>query len=362
MLARLIEASHRRREFHHVVVSLTSAGDVGARLRNAGIELHTLGFRYSLGAFKAFWRLRKLLRELRPDVVQTWMYHADLIGGLAARGAGSSAIAWGVRSTFMQFEGSRFTRVVARACAMLSTRIPRVIVCAAEASRRVHVEMGYDAARMRVIPNGFDISRLAGGADRRADRRAEFGFDARTVAIGAIGRFSPVKDYPTFIEACAIVGARMPFVRFLLAGRGLDAENRELVNRLEKAGLRDRFVLLGERNDIPECLAALDVFCLSSRSEGFPNVVGEAMGAGVPCVVTDVGDAALLVGDTGEVVAPGDPQALGAALLRIAGYDPDTRQARGAAARRRIEREYSLDATCARYESLYRELAAGANH
>ena len=357
MLARLVETSNRSGEFHHIVVSLTTPGAVGERLRNSGVEVHALGVAYSASGLAGVWRLRKLLRSLKPDVVQTWMYHADFIGGLAARSARISNIVWGIRTTYMQYEGARLTRVLARGCAWMSSRVPRAIVCAAEASRRVHVAMGYDESKFLVIPNGFDIDRLARSAGARAAKRAELGLtDDATVLIGAVGRFSPVKDFQNFIEGCRIVARRVPQARFVLIGRGLTRDNETLTSWFAGDELAKNFSLLGERSDVPDYLSAFDIFCLSSKSEGFPNVVGEAMGVGVPCVVTDVGDAAYLAGETGRVVPKEDPGALGAALVELAELTPARRRELGAQARARVESMFSLDAARGKFEALYRQL------
>lgn len=359
MLERLVTASRARGEFRHAVISLTRIGVIGQRLRLAGVEVRALEFRGALGAITGFWRLRSTLRDLRPDIVQTWMYHADFLGGLAARSLGIKRVIWGVRTTFVAYEGSTLTHWLMRVCAWLSASVPAVIVCAADASRRVHERAGYDASRMRVFPNGYDAMRLAQAASQRPASRAIVGATGDAdVVIGACGRFNPVKDFHCFVRAASRVAVRLPNARFALIGRGLDANNPVLAGWLDASGVRGRFALLGERTDLPNCLAALDVFCLSSKSEGFPNVVCEAMGTGVPCVVTDVGDAAQIVGDTGEVVPKEDPDALAAGILRLAELEPGPRQERGHRARQRLEIEFSIEAARARYESLYRELLA----
>jgi len=362
MLERLVTTSQGRRKFRHMVISLTGTGPVGQRLIDAGIPVRALGMRSGLGAIAAFWGLRAMLRELHPDIVQTWMYHADLLGGLAARTLGIRRVIWGVRATFVEYEGSRITNTLVRVCAALSRRIPAAVVCAAEASRRAHEAFGYDAARLRVIPNGYDSVHLARAATRRSASRAMIGAAGDgNVVIGACGRFNPVKDFGSFIRAAAIVSQRLPSARFVLAGKGLDSSNAELNGWLDANGVANIFTLLGERPDLPDCLAAFDVFCLSSKSEGFPNVVCEAMGVGVPCAVTNVGDAALIVGDTGEVVPKEDVNALADAMLRIAQLHPDKRRALGERARARLEAEFSIDVACSRFESLYRELLASAD-
>ena len=232
--------------------------------------------------------------------------------------------------------------------------MPEAIVCAATVSREAHVAVGYDRSRMHVIPNGFDVVGLTAARCQRADMRRSFGLSDTNLVIGAAGRFNPVKDFHSFVRCAGLVARARPDARFVLIGRQLDAGNAELMGWIAAEGLADRFILLGERRDVPACLGALDIFCLSSRSEGFPNVVGEAMAAGLPCVVTDVGDAATLVGNSGVVVGKADPVALADAVLRIANLTPEARHALGAAGQARIDSTYSMEVARQRFADLYR--------
>jgi glycosyltransferase involved in cell wall biosynthesis len=357
MLARLVIGQNSDR-IRHSVVSLTGLGTIGEQLRARNIEVRALGMPRRAAVFQGFWRLRRALRELQPDVVHTWMYHADFLGGLAAKSLGFKNIVWGVRTTQVGQETSRLTRYLARACSRLSHFVPKLIICAAEASRRSHVALGYDAKRMTVINNGFDVTLLRSGRNARARLRTEWGFNENTVVIGAAGRFSPVKDFQNFVRAAAVVAEAVPESRFVLMGRGLTHDNPQLGQWLTDGRLVDRFVLLGERMDMPSCLAALDIFCLSSRSEGFPNVVGEAMAAGLPCVVTDVGDAAALLGEGGTVVIKGDCSALGEALTRMARLTPAQRAALGEFARARIEAEFSMERVLQKFSDAYLSVTA----
>jgi glycosyltransferase involved in cell wall biosynthesis len=352
MLSRLVTGESPI-PLRHSVVSLTGLGTIGEQLRARNIEVRALGLSKGAALIQGFWRLRAALRELRPDVVHTWMYHADFLGGLAARSLGYKNVVWSVRTTHVEYETSRLTRYLARACGFLSRFIPRIIVCAAEASRRAHLGLGYDGSRMIVINNGFDVDVLSSGKAAGLRLRVEWGFGEETIAIGAAGRFTPVKDFKNFIDAAAVVSKSVRAARFLLVGRGLTEDNLQLMRWIREYGLEKHFVLLGERSDMPACLAALDVFCLSSRSEGFPNVVGEAMAAGLPCVVTDVGDAALLLGDGGIVVPQEDYNALGAALTRIAKLGAPERTALGAIARARIETQFSMKEISRRFAEMY---------
>lgn len=352
-LYRLIMGS-RDSEYRHSVVALTPGGAIAARLRNAGIKVTALDFRSM--PFASFRKLVSIMRAARPDIVQTWMYHADMAGGLAARLAGNRNIIWGIRTSDLDRGDSTATTLVRTLCARLSRRIPHTIVCVAEAARRIHVSHGYEAGRMEVIPNGFDLARTPAVELQAALLRAAWGIGPQDFLIGMVGRFNANKDQKNFVHAAGLLLRLQESARFLMIGRGIDASNAELMHWIRQTGHAERFVLLGERNDVPACLLALDVFCLSSRTEGFPNVVGEAMAMGVPCVVTDVGDAAMLVGQTGIVVPKENPDALAEGLAVLLAMSPETRKRLGHRAQARIREEFSAERVRERYEAIYKTL------
>ncbi|CAB3954026.1 Putative glycosyltransferase EpsF [Achromobacter insolitus] len=354
-------ATYPEANVEHVVVSLTDEGIYGERLRAAGVAVHVLGMkrgRVSLGGFLA---LRALIAAERPDAVQTWMYHADLIGGLAARLAGVRAIAWGIRNSGEHLErSSRSARMVLRACALLSGRIPKAIVCAAQKSAERHADKGYDRARMVVIANGYDLSRYAPNAEARSRVRAQWGVPQDVPAIGCVARWDPLKDHANLLRAIAALvrDGRDAGLRCVLIGRGMDTDNAELGALADKLGLRDRLVLAGPSDDVPAAMNGLDLHVLSSCAEGFPNVVAEAMACGVYCVVTDVGDAAYIVGDAGVVVPPEQPEALArgieTALREVAARG---RERAGEAGRARVLENFDIARMVQSYVAVWRRIS-----
>lgn len=354
-------ATYPEADVEHVVVSLTDEGIYGERLRTAGIAVHTLGMkrgRVSLGGFLA---LRTLIAATRPDAVQTWMYHADLIGGLAARLAGVRAIAWGIRNSGEHLErSSRSARMVLRACALLSGRVPRAIVCAAQKSAERHADKGYARERMVVIANGYDLSRYAPDAEARLRMRAQWDLPQDLPAIGCVARWDPLKDHANLLRAVAALvrDGRDAGLRCVLIGRGMDPANAELAALIDRLGLRDRLVLAGPSDDVPAAMNGLDLHVLSSCAEGFPNVVAEAMACGVYCVVTDVGDAAYIVGDAGVVVPPEQSEALArgieTALREVASRG---RERAGEAGRARVLENFDLARMVQSYVAVWRRIS-----
>lgn len=359
MLYKLLSSTHRD-EFSHSVISLTDRGTLGSGIQALGVPVSVLGMHRGLPNPLDIWRLAKMLRRESPDLVQTWMYHGDLVGGLAARMAGNVPVLWGIRqSTFDSRRSRRRTQLVARLCARLSRWLPATIVCCSDMGRRSHEALGYDARKMVVIPNGFDLTAFAPDPQARSAVRQELGLDREALLVGLIARFDPQKDHENFIRAAGLLHRHRPDVHFVLCGDGIDRENTQLGGWIEAAGIGTHCHLLGRRRDMARLNAALDVATLSSSwGEGFPNVVGEAMACGVPCAVTDVGDSALIVGESGRVVPCRDPEALAAAWQELLDMPVEERRVLGAAARRRIEERYSLQAVVALYEQLYRETAA----
>jgi glycosyltransferase involved in cell wall biosynthesis len=359
MLYKLLSGTDRE-AFKTEVVSLIDIGPIGQKIQALGVSVRALGMRRSgVPNPLAVLRLARWLRQDPPYVIQTWMYHADLIGGLAARLAGSIPVAWGVRNSNLDPQCSRRSTIwIAMACARLSRWLPARIVCCSEASRQVHTQLGYAADKMVVIPNGFDLAVFRADPAARRSVRQELGIPEEAPLIGLVARFHPQKDHCDFVQAAARFHACVPESHFLLCGDGITWRNPELAGWIEAAGIQSQCHLLGRREDIPRLMAALDIASTAaSYGEAFPNVVGEAMACGVPCVVTDVGDSAIIVGETGVVVPPKDPQALAAGWSRLLlDMNQEERRRLGLAARQRIMERYSLGKIVEQYERLYKSL------
>lgn len=354
MLKRLIESHNKESGIVHIVISLTDQGVLGKQLERQGISIHCLGMNSLIKGPAVFFKLRKLLKSLHPDIVHTWMYHADLLGGLAARSAGFRNLIWCIRSTDISKGGSKITLLIRKLCAWLSGSLPRVIVCAAEASRQVHEAVGYDPDKMQVIPNGFELDKLTRLSDKNV--RDELGINQNDKVVISVGRFNQVKDHKTFIEAAGKVAALHNNVRFILVGRDLERSNSHVMAMIEATGYANNFYLLGERNDVPSCLKASDVFCLHSVTEGFPNVLGEAMALGLPCVTTDVGDAAYLLNNLEWVVPSASPDKLADKLSALLALPIAQRKVLGEAAATRIRENFTMDVISQRYYGLYKSL------
>ncbi len=359
-LFRLVCAT--RDSWDATVISLADEGTYGAALRALGVSVHCCRMQ-GAGVLPGALRLLRFLRDSRADVVQCWMYHADLVGGLAARLLGFRALLWGIRNLRLTTgRVSWSARLASRLSALLSRRVPLAIVSCSAAAAVEHRRRGYAGEKMVVIPNGYDCDELR--IDRPAGQalRLSWGVAPGEPLIGMVARWDPLKDHANLCAALQLLGRRRA-VRCALIGPGMDDGNRALGELLDRYGVRPHVVLAGSRADITTVMNALDLHVLSSCSEAFPNVVAEAMACGTPCVVTDVGDAAAMVGDTGWSVPPRDPQALcsaiEAALARLA--SADAQSSLRAACRQRIVEHYSRAQMVRAYESVWlRALASAA--
>ena len=355
-LLRLMESSDPKL-FSHEVACLEPKGPIGEEMERAGIAVHCLDLSPSASDLpKGVAGLMRLKSRIKPDLLQCWMYHANLLGLAPAYLGKRLPVFWGIFCTDMDLsEYSLATRLVVAASKMTSG-LPEKIVCNSQRSIDYHAGMGFKRQRFHLLYNGFDTELLRSRPEARQRIRAELGLDASHVLIGKVARFDPMKDHKSLVLAAAELIKDFPQARFVLIGR----EMHNVLSIFEESGLdhlRDYFILPGERHDIPDFLNALDLHvCCSSFGEGFSNAVGEAMATGIPNVVTLVGDNDHLVGDGGYVIPPKDPARLAQALKEFLALPAQARKDLGALARRRIEEKFSIPAMVDAYHALYLDI------
>jgi glycosyltransferase involved in cell wall biosynthesis len=339
------------------VVSLGDHGVLGAEIEAAGVPVAALGMRKPLRLLSGVARLAAHIRRYDPAVVQTWLYHADLVGLLANRLAGGERpLAWNLRCSAIEpGSGKLATRIVRLALTRLSAR-PDLVIANSASGLAAHEAQGYRMRDSLVLPNGFDLDEFAPDPAAGMALRATLGLGPNHRLIGMVARLHPMKDHENFLRAAAIALARHPGLVFLLAGHRCEPDG-PLAARASALGLGAAIRLLGQRDDVPAVLNALDVATLSSaHGEGFANVLGEAMACGTPCVATDVGDAAEVIAETGRIVPPRDPEALALAWLDLLARPSEVRRALGYAARRRMVERYEIGAIARRYADTYARL------
>lgn len=356
MLFKLLKASDRNAT-EHAVLTLTSVDLLAEEIRKLGVSVRSLGITGGVSGIRALWRARAVVREFKPQLVMTWLHHADLFGTALKGLLPSMRLAWNLRcSKLAPNELSANNIRIVRLLAKLSF-VPDVVVANARAGKTEHIAVGYSPRRWRVLPNGFDTQAFAPDAAARARVRASLGLSAQHFVIGMVGRYHAMKGFGLFVEAAGKLARENDQIRFVLVGKDVDAGNEELRSLLVATGVEDRVLLLGQRSDVAPVMNALDVLANTSTSEGFPNVIGEAMACGVPCVATDVGDSADIIGDAGIVTPSGDVAALVAAWRRLSMMPGDEFAVLKAKARQRVIEEYEIGVVARRYQELFDEFA-----
>lgn len=331
------------------VASLYPGGPFRAELEGMrGVAVTDLGKRGRWDWVPALRRASALVAQAQPDVIVGAFDVATHLSAVLGRLRRVPTV-WMVGNAFMDFSLYDWLPGVLDRLARGLSSWPDVVVFNSEAGARHHLSRGFAPRAHMVVPNPFDTVRFVPDATARAAVRAEWGLAPDTPLVGIVARLDPIKDHATFLEACAIVGHERPDARFVIVGDGDPAHVTPVRERSAALALDQRIVWAGARRDMPAVYNALDVDVLCSIGEGLPNVIGEAMACGVPCIVTDVGDCALVVGDTGLVVPPRSPRALADAMLASLRWSPDERCARGARARARIVEHYEARVCAARF-------------
>jgi glycosyltransferase involved in cell wall biosynthesis len=355
MLAQLARGMDPTR-FKVKVVSLIEPGRMADELRAAGVDVETLNVTRGQPSLRGAARMIALLRRERPAIVQTWLYHADLLGLVGAWFAGRPSVVWNVRSTDMWVGPQTwFFHGLIKLLALLSP-LPNAVVANSVAGIAKHQHIRYRPRRWIHIPNGVDTDRFRPRPEERTALRQALDLPDGAPVIGMVARFHDMKDHATFLAAARIFLQQHPDAVFLLAGLGTDPGPSELTKRVAEAGLSGKVRGLGVRRDLEKVYPAFDLMTLTSAyGEGCPNVLLEAMACGLPCVATDVGDCARIIGPAGRIVRPRDPVALVAAwdgLMR------NERKELGDAARARCRELFDIRGIVAAYERTYEELAA----
>jgi glycosyltransferase involved in cell wall biosynthesis len=342
----------------HLVISLRDLGKYGEILRTLGVVVHCLEMDKGKIRLSDLWKLGKLIRSHRPDLVQTWLYHADFIGGIVARIVGIRRVYWGLRSTnLVADETNRSTRIVIKLNALLSFLVPKKIISCSVKGVEVHQSLGYRKDKFSVVPNGYDLHQFAPDAEAGHTLRLSLEIPDGIPLLGMVARFDPQKDHLNLIKALGMLKQSGHAFFCVLIGSGMNEFNIELLAWLDSHGVRERVYLLGQRNDVPVVMNMLDLHILPSAfGEAFPNVLCEAMSCGTPCIATDVGDSALIIGETGWIVPINTPLDLSRSIsiaLDEKQINPDAWALRKSNARQRILERFSIEKMVENYHLVW---------
>lgn len=343
--------------FQHGVLALRRGGMLAKPLREAGAEVWNCDLKAGDLSLSAAFKIRRIVAEFRPDVIQGWMYHGNLAACLARTLGRKVPIVWGIHHTIDDINNEKLlTRTLIRLGARLS-HWPAKIIYVSQVSRKQHEVLGYADDDALTIPNGFDCDRFRPCHEMRVAFRRSLGLDDSAPILAKVAVVRPMKDHGNLLRAASILKRRGQDFTLLLIGQRATEDNLELMQLVQQADVSDRVRLLGERHDMPELFAALDGLVVSSAwGEAFPIVLGEAMAAGTPCVSTDVGDSAYIIGEASQIVPPQDPEALASAMAGLLEMSMEGRREVSERGRARILENFALSNVAERYYAVYRNL------
>lgn len=356
-LSGLVEAT-RGIDAAHTVISMLPHGALRDRLERAGAKVIELRGKRGVRGALLLGSIRTAIRDSHPDLIQCWMYHANIAASvLAMAGAIRCRIIWGIRQGAENLSAERATtRGVILAGAPLS-RQPEKIVYNSERSAEDHERLGYTRAARAVIVNGIDCSRFQPLPEACERLRAELGLASDAILIGRVARYAPMKDYPTLLRSFSSVVSQLPAAHLVLIGPSLNGESAQIFALAEGLGCRGHVHVLRPRLDVEYFYPALDVLVSSSKmNEGFPNTVAEALACGTPVVSTSVGKSMLVRSGCQRVVRPSNSEELAAAILDLTRVSPDVRNELGSRGRDFILNNFSQSTFASAFTRLWHDV------
>lgn len=314
MLYKLLKYTDKEK-YECSVISMMNEGIMGERIKKIGIPVYCLNMKRGIPSVQAIIKALGICKD--KDIIQTWMYHADLLGFIISKIL-KKKIIWGIRrSNLEKDKNKKSTLLIAKINSYLSKWTDSIISCSIIA-KETHIKYGYSSEKVNVIPNGFELEKFKYIENSKKILEREFPTLKNKLIFSLVARYEILKDHKTCIEAIKIIKEKYTKnFRLLLCGTNINEKNLDLMKLIEVNGVQDNVLLLDRRDDIPIIMSATDIYISSSSGEGFPNVIGEAMACETPCVVTDVGDSAYIVGDTGKVIKRKAPMELAEKIIKF---------------------------------------------
>jgi glycosyltransferase involved in cell wall biosynthesis len=347
MLYKLIKYSDKT-QYYHEVISLMDEGVIGEKIKGEGVRVHSLNLNKK-NLISSVIKAIKICKNF--DIVNTWLYHADIIGFLIAKIFLSKRLIWNIRHSNLDKDSnkSRTLKIVKLNCYL--SKYVDFVTYNSESALENHYKAGYLNENSIVIPNGFELDRFQHDLESRQRIRGELGLNENQKVIITVGRWNIQKDYYTLLKALKKLKENNKNFKMLMCGTNLDLSNKELLGLINSYQLEENIILLGRRDDIPGLLSAADIYVSSSLGESFSNSIGEAMACELPCVVTNVGDSKKIIGDYGIAVESKDFNALSDSILSFIENKNINRI--GKNARLRIKAQYDIKSIIIIFESLF---------
>ncbi len=339
-------------EIDHIVISLGGLDYYGRELKRCGYNVIALNFKDNLLFFTKLIKLYKLIKQNKPEIVHTWLNLADLIGGLTAKLAGVENIYWSIVNDYMPAKSSLKQKIGIKLLALLSRYVPTKIISCSEVSSLSHKLAGYKSSLIDYIPLGVCTKTYKPNKSLGREVRKRLDISNNQFLIGTIARYHPNKDHNNLLESLYILSSKRVNFKCILVGRGINAKNRVLSERIHSLGLATKIILIEETSDIYELINSLDLYVSSSYKEGFPNILIQNMACSIPCVSTNAGDAVNIIGDTGWVVNIDSPNELALAILNAKKIN--NLITKGELARQRVKRLFDIKFMINRYKDVYK--------
>ena len=342
-----------KKHIHHVVC-LTNKSFYSNLLEKNNIKIYELNMNKLQNLFISPLRLYLILKKIKPEIVQTWMYHSDLFGGVIARLAGVKVVLWNVRSSSFKIPLiSHSSLLTSRINALISSFLPNKIICCGKYTAQCHVKQGYDSSKIKIIFNGVDTNLFSPNSKKRNLVRMKYKINSHTILFGMIARYTPEKDHKSLLKALSLCNNLDQEWKCILCGKDMDYNNYELVEIINSLNLSQKIHLIGTQINVNEIYNALDLHILSSRSEGSPNCLTEALSSGVPCISTSVGDAQFILKKRDWIVNPNNHYQLAKVIKKFINLSESERAKISESSRKLIKSEFSLSKMIESYDNLY---------
>jgi len=357
MLVKLLKRMDPQR-IQSRVITLMDGGRLAEEIKDLGFSIQGLGMKPGRPSLRSMIRLSRLLKGERSNILQGWMYHGNLMASLGKRfSKGAPRVVWNIRQSLSDMKYEKpLTALIIRLGKRWSRNADAIIYNSRDSFQK-HSTFGYASERSHVIPNGFDPDSFRPQRNKTSERKLKWGMEVEDLVIGMLGRYHEVKSYPTFLKAIRIVQSKRKSVKALLAGTHINNQNSELRQIIQELRLEDKVICLGELKEPSNFFSGIDIFCsVSAWGESFPNVLGEAMACGIPCVATRLGDIPDILGKGGLLIQPKDSEALAEQIIKLIDCGEPGRLKIGLEGRKRIIEHFTIDRIAKAYEDLYEGL------
>jgi len=353
MLYKLLKYSDKSK-YYHEVISLMDEGVIGKRIRDEGVKIHSLNVSKA-NIFKSILYARRICKDF--DIINTWLYHADLFGFVIAKLLLKKKLIWNIRHSNLDKNANKSRTLMIVKINSLLSKFVDYITYNSNKAYETHKMNGYINNKYNIIPNGFELDKFKFISSNRKETRAKLNISNEEKVLITVGRWDIQKDYYTLFKAVNELAMKITDFKLLMVGTNLDYSNKELLELVSKYNLMDNILLLGKRDDIPELLSAADIYLSSSLGESFSNAIGEAMACALPCIVTDVGDSRIMVDRFGAVVPPRNYLLM---AEKIINYINDDNLGRSFESRNRIINNYEIKKIVIEFEDkVYKNLLVG---